>query len=105
MFKKSRKWGRKKAGETLAQWPKQADGAPEPPAFLCHSAGDHMADTIVQNMLQSYGIPTVQLNSDNGDLGEIYTGISFTGADIFVPESMYEDAKALLEGENDHEDI
>lgn len=103
MFKKSEKWGRKKAGETLAQWPKLADGNLEPPVFLCHSAGDHMADTIVRNMLQSFGIPTVQLNSDNGDLGEIYSGISFTGADIFVPESMLSDAKALLEGENDDE--
>lgn len=64
-----------------------------------------MADTIVRNMLQSFGIPTVQLNSDNGDLGEIYSGISFTGADLFVPQSMYEEAKALLEGESDHEDL
>ena len=105
MFGKSKKWGRRKAGETLAQWPKDANGDPEHPAFLCHSAGDHMADVIVTNMLQSFGIPTVQLNSDNGDLGEIYSGISFTGADIFVPESMLPDAKALLEGESDHVNI
>ncbi len=105
MFGKNKRWGRKPVGETLARWPKQADGALEPPAFLCHSAGDHMADTILRNMLESFGIPSVQLNSDNGDLGEIFSGISMTGADIFVPESMYADAKALLEGENDHENI
>lgn len=106
MFKKSEKWGRKKTGELLGQWPKLVDGNPEPPVFLCHSAGDHMADVIVVNMLQSFGIPCVQLNSGNGDLGEIYSGVSFTGADLFVPQSMYADAKALLEGENDdHEDI
>lgn len=99
------KWGRKHIGDMWKQWPKQADGNLEPPVFLCHSAGDHMADTIVRNMLQSFGIPTVQLNSDNGDLGEIYSGISFTGADLFVPQSMYEEAKALLEGESDHEDV
>lgn len=105
MFRKSEKWGRRKPGETLAQWPKLPDGSPEPPVFLCHSAGDHMADTIVINMLQAFGIPTVRLNSDNGDLGEIYSGISFTGADLFVPQSMFDDAKALLEGESDHEDV
>lgn len=105
MFKNSEKWGRKKRGETLERWPKDPNGNPEPPVFLCHSAGDHMADVIVVNMLGSFGIPCVQLNSDNGDLGEIYSGISFTGADLFVPQSMYEDAKALLEGENGHEDV
>ena len=57
------------------------------------------------NMLQSFVIPTVQLNSGDGDLGEIYSGISFTGADLFVPQSMYAEAKALLEGENDCENI
>jgi len=105
MFGKEKKWGRRKVGETLAQWPKDADGTPEAPAFLCHSRGDHMADTIVENMLRSFGIPTLRLNSDNGDLGEIYSGISFTGADLYVPASMYADAKALFEGENDDENI
>ncbi len=105
MFGKNKKWGRKKVGETLAQWPKDVKGDPEPPVFLCHRDGDHMADTIVINMLQSFGIPTVQLNSGDGDLGEIYSGISFTGADLFVPQSMYAEAKALLEGENDCENI
>lgn len=105
MFKNSGKWGRKKVGETLAQWPKDAKGDPEPPAFLCHSAGDQMSDVIVVNMLRAFGIPSVQLNSNDGDLGEIILGVSVTGMDIFVPESMLSDAKAILEGENDCENI
>lgn len=103
MFKKSEKWGRKKAGETLAQWPKLADGNLEPPVFLCHSAGVQMTDTIVMNMLRSFGIPTVQLTSDTGDLGEIILGVNAFGSDIYVPRSMYADAKALLEGESEDE--
>lgn len=105
MFEKG-KWGRKSVGETLKNWPRLADGSLEPPVFLCHSEGEHMADVIRMNMLQAYGIPCVHINSNDGDFGEIILGVSVTGADLFVPESMYEDAKTLLEGETEnHENL
>ena len=32
-------------------------------------------------------------------------GVSVTGADLFVPESMYEDAKSLLREDSDDENL
>lgn len=100
------KWGRKPVGETLKNWPRLEDGSLEPPVFLCHSSGEHMEDVITINMLQAYGIPCVQINSNDGDFGEIILGVSVTGADLFVPGSMCEDAKLLIKGETeDHENL
>ena len=104
MFGKE-KWGRRSMGDTLAAWPRLEDGSLEPPVFLCHSEGDNMADVIRMNMLRSFGIPCVQRNSNDGDFGEIIMGVSVTGADLFVPESMYEDAKSLLREDSDDENL
>lgn len=99
------KWGRRNVGDTLKQWPKQADGELEPPVFLCHSSGVQMTDVITVSMLQSFGIPCVQMKHGAQEIGEIVLGVNIMGADLFVPQSMYEEAKALLEGESDNEDI
>ncbi len=105
MFGKG-KWGRKSTGQLLKNWPRMPDGSLEPPVYLCHSAGDHYADVITINMLEAYGIPCVRINSNDGDFGEIILGVSVTGADLYVPASMHEDAETLLKGEQkDDENI
>lgn len=99
------KFGRRHTGDLLKNWPRLADGSLEKPAFLCHSAGDHYADVITVNMLKSFGIPCVQVNSNDGDFGEIIMGVSVTGADLYVPESMREDAENLLKGDRNDEEF
>ena len=98
MFEKG-KWGRKPTGQLLKNWPRMPDGSLEPPVYLCHSA-------ITINMLEAYGIPCVRINSNDGDFGEIILGVSVTGADLYVPASMHEDAETLLKGgQKDDENI
>lgn len=105
MFGK-KKWGRKEpVGSLLKNWPRLEDGSLEPPVFLCHSAGDQYGDVITVNMLEAFGIPCVSMNSNDGDFGEVILGMSVTGADLFVPESMYEDAELLLKGDHENEEL
>ena len=45
------------------------------------------------------------MNSNDGDFGEVILGMSVTGADLFVPESMHEDAELLLKGDHENEEL
>ena len=90
-------------GALFEKWPKDANGDPVAPKFLTHCLSVDMADTILINMLDAYGIPAVVLHPGDGDFGKVLLGMSGTGSSIFVPETLHEDAMALLEENNDDE--
>jgi len=90
-------------GELYEKWPKDANGEPVTPKFLAHRLSVDMADTVLVNMLESYGIPAVIRHPGDGDFGKVVLGMSGTGSAIFVPETMYEDARNLMEAECDDE--
>lgn len=90
-------------GELFEKWPKGANGEPETPKFLTCLSSLDMADTMLVSMLRAYGIPAVVLHPGDGDFGKVMLGMSGTGSCIYVPESLYEDAKVLMEAEPDDE--
>lgn len=100
----SDKYGRSALpGELFEKWPKDEKGEPVPPKLVSHCTSLDMADTMLVNMLQAYGIPAVMLHPGDGDFGKVILGMSGTGSSIYVPETMYEDAIQLMEAEPDDE--
>ena len=99
--KEKMQWGKYMDGELLASWPKGPDGEVETPAYLCQRSSTDLSDRLTVNMLQAYGIPSLCLERGNGNLGRLVLGISGYGVDIYVPESLLEDAKILIQEGND----
>ena len=94
---------RRRSGELYEAWPKDAGGEPVAPRFLTHCRSNDFEDALLVNMLAAYGIPAVILHPENGEFGKVVLGMSGTGSSIFVPETMYEEAKDLMEAEPDDE--
>ena len=80
-------------------WPNGDDGKPVPPVFLTHLAAVGLEGQIVVSMLESAGIPVVTQYPNDGDFGRIIIGISGTGIDLYVPMTMLEDARGMLDGQ------
>lgn len=100
----SGKYGRSPLpGELYKNWPKDEQGNPVQPKLLAHCSSLDMADTMLINMLQAYGIPAMVMHPGDGGFGKVVLGMSGTGSRIYVPENMYEDAIVLMEAEPDDE--
>ncbi len=89
-------WSFKFQSGVVGDWPYNGFGEPEKPAFLEHIFGSEPELMLERNMLRSFGIPTVARYPMEGTLGKVVLGMSGTGMDIFVPESMLEDAKNII---------
>ncbi len=98
-------WGKKGFSELLERWPKDEKGQPEAPVFLCAEKNLDMSDELLVNMLEAYSIPCLRIYPGDGSFGRVVLGTSGWGVDIYVPESLYEDAKQLTEGEATYEDL
>ena len=83
-------------------WPKGDNGEKEKAVLLCHLSANDMQDELLVNMLEAYGIPAIKNYPGDGEFGKVILGMSGLGTDLFVPESMYEDAVNLI---NNTEDI
>ena len=88
-------------GELLAKWPRRGDGEPVTPKFLAHRKSVDMADTLLANLLEAYGIPVLLRHPGDGSFGKVLLGMSGTGSNIYVPETMYDQALELMEAECD----
>ena len=96
-------WGQFHHGELLDTWPRKEDGETEEPAYLCLRSCNDMADQLTMNMLRAYGIPCLCMERAEGSLGRVVLGISGYGVEIYVPASLLEDAKALIEDSGSEE--
>ena len=96
-------WGRALTGELLARWPKDGNGDPEEPAFLCNCKNLDMGDELKINMLEAYSIPCLRMYPGDGGFGRVVLGMSGQGTDIYVPKSLLEDAIELCKEENNEE--
>ena len=96
-------FGRSKPGELYKQWPRTENGEPVPPKFLAHCTSRDVEDVMLVNYLQSYGIPAAVIHPGDGSFGKVVLGISGTGSSIYVPETMYDQAKELMEAKPDDE--
>ena len=88
-------WG-KSEHSVLDKWPLDEYGELElavPVAVAADVNGD--AEMKI-SLLNAYGIPVSQRYNNAGDIGKVINGFSAYGMTLFVPESMAEDAKALL---------
>lgn len=94
-------WGRYINGELYEKWPKNAAGEPENPVFLCNKKSIDMEDEMLLNMLSAYSIPCIRVYPGDGAFGRLVLGMSGSGSDIYVPESMLNDATNLCEESTD----
>jgi len=91
-------------GELTKHWPKDEAGEPVPPKFLTRLPSVDLADAFLINMLEAYGVPVLRMHAGDGSFGKVVMGISGTGSDLYVPETLYETARDLMEAEIQEED-
>ena len=94
-------FGRSLPGELYRQWPRDPGGEIVPPKFLTHCTSRDASDAMLVNFLKSYGIPAVVIHPGDGAFGKVVLGMSGTGSSIYVPETMYDEAKELMEATPD----
>ena len=98
-------WGRREYGKVYDIWPRTADGQTEEPAFLIHCSPLDLEADMIQSMLESYNIPSIRRLPGDGAFGQVILGMSGNGVELYVPQSRLDEAKALLEGEPDHDEL
>jgi hypothetical protein len=86
-------WYRDLPGKLQDKWPRDGSGDFEEAAFLKHCTSVDLADEMLANMLDAYGVPCVRRYPGDGGLGRVMLGMSGMGTDLFVPKSMLETAK------------
>lgn len=86
-------------GKLTERWPKDADGMPEKAVFLTRCSAHDLTDELTVNMLEAYDIPCLRTYPGDGAFGKVVLGMSGLGVDIMVPESLHDEAAALIEGE------
>ena len=80
-------------------WPRDAQGQDEK-AVLLMQTFDSPADTdMIISLLAAYGIPCFKYFDYEGGAGKVINGFSGYGASLYVPASLLEDAKEILEAE------
>lgn len=96
-------WSFGKRDRLPQRWPRNEAGEPEEPVLLCTCDNLDMSDRLLVNMLEAYGVPCLCIDPGNGSFGRVILGISGQGTDIYVPKSLYDDAKELCKEENNEE--
>lgn len=92
-------WGFRKKKKLTDRWPKKENGETVAPAFLMHAGGNPLVTEITLSLLEAYGIPAVCQYPNNGEFGKLIIGYAAGGVDIFVPETLLEDARNILNAE------
>jgi len=90
-------WTLKKKEEI--PWPNNESGEAIPPAYLIHIVGGPLNMELTLNLLEAYGIPYVCEYPNNGLFGKLIMGHPPGGMEVYVPETMLEDAQNLLNAE------
>ncbi|MCL2152937.1 MAG: hypothetical protein FWH57_08275 [Oscillospiraceae bacterium] len=77
-------------------WPVDENGEPVSPTRLIHVIGGPLDMELTLNLLKAYGIPHICEYPNNGLFGKLIMGHPPGGMEIYVPETMLEDARNLL---------
>ena len=77
-------------------WPNSETGEPAPPAFLISLYGGPLDTELTLNLLEAYGIPYLYEYPRNGMVGKLFMGQSSSGIEVFVPETLLEDARNII---------
>jgi hypothetical protein len=86
--------GKKKDGG--AAWPEATPGEPVAPAFLTHVDGGTLDFEMTLSLLGAYGIPTLTQYPREGVIGQVIAGFPGGGLDIYVPETLLDEARDIL---------
>ena len=81
------------------QWPNNESGEPVAPAFLIHVSGGPLDMELTINLLEAYGIAHVEKYPNDGLFGKLILGHAPLGMEVYVPETMLEDAQNILNAE------
>ena len=95
----------RKESKDKPAWPFDEDGESIPPAFLTHIGGGPLDMELTLSLLEAYGIPHVCEFPNNGLFGKLIMGHPPSGMEVYVPETMLEDAQNLLSADIVEEDI
>jgi hypothetical protein len=93
-------WGKSAIGELSDKWPVDSSGEPVAAAFLTHCTATSLEDEMTVNMLGAFGIPAIRRYPNDGSFGRVMLGMSGDGTDIYVPVTLLEDARILLNGDD-----
>ena len=91
-----KKWNIGGRGPLSDRWPKDENGVEIPPAFFQHVGGSELDVEMAANLIEAYGIPVLRKPVLDGDLGRVIIGYSGPGVDLYVPETMLEDAQNIV---------
>ena len=90
------KWAFKPDGPA---WPTDAQGEKVRAKLLRHTFDSPAEVDMTVSLLAAYGIPCFPYYEGEGVTGKVISGFSGYGASLYVPETMYDDAAALLKAE------
>mgnify|MGYP002581917748 CR=1 FL=1 len=77
-------------------WPTAEDGRRERQEFLCNVSDACIEGEMTIRMLEAFGIPVIIKYEHGTEPAKAMWAFSAAGKNIYVPESMLEDAKGLL---------
>ncbi len=99
------KWSfkREKGVSGLALWPKNEKGEKVPASFLTNIGGTQVDYDVALSVLRAFSIPYACELSGSGQFTKIYMGFSSGGMDIYVPETMLDDARNILFSDSEDE--
>ena len=87
------------------QWPLDEAGEKEKAVRLMNTFDSADDADMKISLLSAYGIPCFKYYDLEGGAGKVINGFSGYGAALYVPASMLEEAKALLEATPIEEDM
>ncbi|MBO4854032.1 MAG: hypothetical protein J5482_02655 [Oscillospiraceae bacterium] len=86
-------------------WPTDTQGQKERAVLLRHTFDSPAEADMTVSLLSAYGIPSFPYYAGEGGAGKIISGFSGFGVSLYVPESMLQNAVALLAAQPVEEEI
>jgi len=89
-------WG---FGRDVPAWPTDEKGEKIRAVLLRHTFDSAAEADMTISLLSAYGIPCFPYYDGEGVTGKVISGFSGYGAALYVPETMHDEAVALLDAE------
>ena len=85
-------------------WPLEENGQKVKAVLLKETFDSPAESDMVISMLAAYGIPCFKYYDKDGGAGKVINGFSGYGASLYVPQTMLEEARNILNAETVEED-
>ena len=85
-------------------WPLEENGEKVKAVLLKETFDSPAESDMVISMLAAYGIPWFKYYDKDGGAGKVINGFSGYGASLYVPQTMLEEAKNILDAKVVEED-